>query len=162
MYLPTLLTLTAYASALIAQDTFTTRVGEDLIDFEGFSPTTYIDTLGHLTIGFGHKLSAEFVSHAPVDRDQAVALLWVDIHDAMKGATRVYPEFDTLPEPAREALIHMAFQLGTTGLSRFANLKKAIRLKNWSLAGTECIHSRWASQTPKRARFCAALFGSIK
>ncbi len=138
------------------------RITSQLEQFEGYSPEAYMDTTGHLTIGYGHKLSAEYIAHAPVDREQALAMLRQDIADAHEGAFRVFPGIDHLPEPAQEALIHMAFQLGTTGLSRFSNLKKAISLNNYTLAAVECIHSRWCQLTPKRARFCAALFGSIK
>ncbi len=140
------------------------RIAAQLEQFEGYSPEAYMDTLGHLTIGFGHKLSAEYISHAPVDRDQAREMLSRDILEAESGALRVFPNLFRYPEPAQEALIHMAFQLGTTGLSRFVNLKKALSLNppNYTLAAVECIHSRWCQQTPVRARFCAALFGSIK
>lgn len=138
------------------------RCVSQLAEFEGFSATVYIDTTGHATIGYGHKLSAEYVAHAPIDREAAYRLLWDDVMAARKGATVVFPQFDTLPAPAQEALIHMAFQLGTTGLSRFTNLKKAIRLGNYNLAAVECIHSKWCRTTPVRARFCSTLFGSIK
>jgi hypothetical protein len=52
----------------------------------------------------------------------------------------------------------MAFQLGRTGLSRFVNLKQAVIAQDWKLASIECLASKWAQQTPTRARFCASLF----
>jgi lysozyme len=133
-----------------------------LAEFEGFSATPYVDTRGNLTIGYGHKLDAKYISHAPVDREQAYRMLWSDVEHAESGARRVYPYFNVLPEKAQEALIHMAFQLGTNGLSKFVNLKKTIDNKRWADAGSECLHSHWQKQTPKRAQFCAKLFGSIK
>lgn len=138
------------------------RVTTALERFEGFSAETYKDTQGCRTIGYGHKLSHDIISHAKVTKLQANAILREDIEKAVQGAYKVYPTFRDLPEPAQEALIHMAFQLGTTGLARFTNLKKAIERKQWSAAGAECLHSRWAIQTPIRAQFCAGLFGGIK
>jgi lysozyme len=133
-----------------------------LAEFEGFSPTPYVCPRGFLTIGYGRRLSADYVAHAPVDREQAYRMLWDDVEKAEEGARRIYPDFIELPAPAREALIQMAFQLGTNGLSKFVNLKKAIQHRRWKDAGSECLHSHWAVQTPKRARHCAQLFGSIK
>ena len=133
-----------------------------LAELEGFSATVYTDSRGFPTIGYGHRLSADYVSHAPVDREEAYVMLWADVEKARDGAASVYPDFETLPEKAREALIHMAFQLGARGLAKFVALKKAIQNRQWLKAGVECIHSRWSQQTPKRARFCAALFGAIK
>lgn len=133
-----------------------------LAEFEGFSPVPYLCSRGFLTIGYGRRLGPEYVAHAPVDREQAYKMLWDDIEKAEAGVRHVYPDFDTFPAPAREALIHMAFQLGTTGLSKFVNLKKAIQHKRWKDAGSECLHSHWHTQTPKRAVHCAQLFGGIK
>ncbi len=140
------------------------RIAASLEQFEGFRPEVYMDTTGHPTIGFGHKLDAQYIAHAPIDRDRAREMLHSDVYAAENGARRVFPQLATLAPAAQEALIHMAFQLGTTGLSRFVNLKKALSLNppNYNLAAVECIHSRWCQQTPTRARFCAALFGSIK
>lgn len=133
-----------------------------LAEFEGFSPVPYLCSRGYLTIGYGRRITADYVAHAPVDREQAYKMLWSDVEKAEAGARRVYPDFDTLPPKAREALIHMAFQLGTTGLSKFVNLKKAIQHQKWKDAGSECLHSHWHTQTPKRAVYCAKLFGGIK
>ena len=138
------------------------RIMNQLEQFEGFREAPYLDTQKQWTIGFGHKLSHDYVSHAPVTEQQAREMLRKDVLAAENGARKVYPDFASLPPLAQEALTHMSFQLGTSGLAKFTNLKKAISLKRWPDAGAECLHSRWAVQTPKRANFCASLFGSIK
>lgn len=165
---------TAFAAVMLAADAQTIEAGSfaardiqskcvsQLAEFEGFSPVPYFCTRGYLTIGYGRKLGPEYIAHAPVDREQAYKMLWEDVEKAEEGARRVYPDLDTFPAPAREALIHMAFQLGTTGLSKFVKLKKAIQLKRWKCAGSECLQSHWATQTPTRAVYCAKLFGGIK
>lgn len=139
-----------------------TLIAAQLEQFEGFRESPYLDTQKQWTLGYGHKLSHEYVSHAPITKPQALEMLRKDVLAAENGARKVFPDFASLPPLAQEALTHMAFQLGTSGLAKFINLKKAIRLKRWPDAGAECLHSRWAVQTPVRANFCAALFGKIK
>lgn len=133
-----------------------------LAEHEGFSPVPYLCSRGYLTIGYGRRLGPEYIAHAPIDREQAYKMLWEDAEKAEAGARRVYPDFDVLPAAARQALIEMSFQLGATGLAKFVNLKKAIQHRRWKDAGSECLHSHWHTQTPKRAQHCAALFGGIK
>jgi GH24 family phage-related lysozyme (muramidase) len=89
----------------------------------------------------------------------AEALLKFDVSKARDSARRIYsPIYDTLPPNAQDALIHMAYQLVGTGLSKFKKLKQAIVGSDWSTAGREFLASKWAQQTPTRARFCASLF----
>lgn len=139
-----------------------TLIAAQLEQFEGFREAPYLCTQKQWTIGFGHKLTHDYVSHAPITRQQALEMLRKDVLASEAGAIRVYPDFASLPPLAQEALTHMAFQLGTSGLAKFVNLKKAIARKDWPRAAGECLSSRWAIQTPTRARFCAALFGKIK
>jgi GH24 family phage-related lysozyme (muramidase) len=139
-----------------------TLIAAQLEHFEGFREAPHLCTQKQWTIGFGHKLTHDYVSHAPITKQQALELLRKDVLAAEVGARKVFPDFASLPPLAQEALTHMSFQLGTPGLAKFHNLKKAINHQDWPRAGAECIASRWAIQTPTRARFCAALFGKIK
>lgn len=139
-------------------------IAEKLREFEGYQPTVYTCPMGYPTIGYGHRIQVSQGEAIPgsMSRIEADVLLMQDIQAAEDGARRVYKDFDELPLPAREALVHMAFQLGSRGLSAFTNLKKQIQKRNWAGAGMECMHSRWSAQTPRRALYCAQLFGSIK
>ena len=51
----------------------------------------------------------------------------------------------------------MVFQLGKTGVSKFKNMWKALSEKNYIGASYEMLDSRWAKQTPNRAKAMANL-----
>lgn len=135
-----------------------TRCADVLRHHEGLSLVEYVCPTGHKTIGYGHKLDmGESIPH--ITMAGAEALLKFDVSRARDSARKVYsPIYDTLPPNAQDALIHMAYQLGSTGLGKFKKLKQAIVSSDWSSAGRECLSSKWAQQTPTRARFCASLF----
>ena len=46
----------------------------------------------------------------------------------------------------------MAFQLGTVGLSKFVNFEHALYERDYKRAAEEMLNSRWATQTPNRAK----------
>lgn len=47
--------------------------------------------------------------------------------------------FENLPEPAREALLDMAFQLGAGGLvSKFPHLMAAVKARDWNACAENC------------------------
>jgi len=62
------------------------------------------------------------------------------------------PWLDSLNEPRKAVLIGMAFQMGTAGLLGFKNTLAAIRDQRWANAAALMLRSRWAEQTPARAR----------
>lgn len=134
------------------------RCADVLRHHEGLSLVEYVCPTGHRTIGYGHRLDmGESIPH--ITYEGAQALLKYDISKARDSARKVYsPHYDTLPFYAQDALIYMAYQLGEAGLSRFKKLKQAIVSNDWSTACKECLASKWAQQTPTRARFCASLF----
>ena len=65
-----------------------------------------------------------------------------------------------IDEQAEEILIEMVFQLGKNGVSKFKNMWKALAEKNYIGASYEMLDSRWAKQTPNRAKSMAELMKS--
>jgi lysozyme len=57
-----------------------------------------------------------------------------------------------IDERAEEILIEMVFQLGRTGVKKFKNMWKALAEHNYLGASFEMLDSRWAKQTPNRAK----------
>ena len=49
----------------------------------------------------------------------------------------------------------MVFQLGRTGVSKFNNMWKCLSEQNYIGASFEMLDSRWAKQTPNRAKSMA-------
>lgn len=151
-----LATLTmANASELLDQP----AIVQSLALQEGLSEVPYRDTRGFLTIGYGHRIHESWNPESTIDHGAALAMLKEDIAKAEAGCRRIYGAmFDLHPEPVRHALIHMAFQLGTKGLSEFKHMKTYIDRGDYVKAAAEALHSKWAmEQTPERARFVTEL-----
>ena len=66
-------------------------------------------------------------------------------------------------EKAHEIIIEMVFQLGKTGVSKFRNMWKALEQDppQYSVAASEMLDSRWAKQTPNRAKEMSKIMGGI-
>ena len=58
-------------------------------------------------------------------------------------------------ERAEEIIIEMVFQLGRTGVKKFRNMWKALSEHNYVGASYEMLDSKWAKQTPNRAKAMA-------
>jgi lysozyme len=86
-------------------------------------------------------------------------ILEKDLSQAIIGANDLMAEHDCIDidEKAYEILIEMVFQLGKTGVSKFRNMWKALAEKNYIGASYEMLDSRWAKQTPNRAKAMADL-----
>lgn len=118
---------------------------------EGRVAYAYKDSLGYLTIGVGRlidkakggKLSDEEIDH----------LLANDIRSKMH-AIEGWPAWAAVKDdPARAtALLSMAFQLGVEGLAGFKNSLQLIADRQWQQAAANLMQSKWAKQTPNRAR----------
>ena len=59
-----------------------------------------------------------------------------------------------ISDDAKILIIEMIFQLGKTGVSKFRNMWKALAEDppNYNVASIEMLDSRWAKQTPNRAK----------
>jgi lysozyme len=76
-----------------------------------------------------------------------------DLKNAIEGAERLLKDCHILDSLAREIVIEMVFQLGETGVSKFKNMLKALEEgPDYKTAATEMLDSRWAKQTPNRAK----------
>lgn len=50
----------------------------------------------------------------------------------------VFPDFDTLPQAAQEAIFDMEFNMGPTTLNKFTHFKKAVNARDWDGAANSC------------------------
>jgi lysozyme len=124
---------------------------DQLIAEEGYRNSAYLDTLGIPTIGVGHTGPEVHLGLTWTD-EQVNATLDADI--AKKTAEVVYalPWFGKLNEPRQAVLLQMAFQMGTHGLLGFPRTLAAVHDGNWDEAANGMLMSKWAEQTPARAR----------
>ena len=71
---------------------------------------------------------------------EAITALQDEDVEAFQEALRsLLPEFDQFPEPAQEALLDMAFQLGAKGLiDKFPHLIVAVQAHDWQTCAAQC------------------------
>jgi lysozyme len=118
---------------------------------EGVKPCVYRDHLGFLTIGVGRLVDGS-KKGAGLRPDEIAYLLNNDIDDRIDALTRALPWFQDLDDARRGVLLNMAFQLGTDGLLGFKNTLALVRDGKYAEAADAMLVSRWAEQTPARAK----------
>ena len=75
-----------------------------------------------------------------------------DIQGAIEGCKRLDSNWEDLPQEAQHVLVNMCFQLGQNGLSKFKKTNIAVEDKDYRSWAVNMIDSKWALQTPERAR----------
>jgi lysozyme len=119
-------------------------VKEQLKKHEGFRPLPYEDTRGYLTIGYGTKL--------PITEEEAEMLLMKRLKDKAVLLAKKEPIFLTLPTSVKNAILNMAYQMGISGVLKFKKMWAALKEGDYEKAAEEMLDSRWAKQTPNRAK----------
>ena len=123
---------------------------------EGVRLTAYRDTVGVLTIGYGHTKDVREGQTCTLP--QADAWLESDVDVAHGELVANLPWVEALPQAAYEGLVEAAFQLGVPRLLRFRRMLEAVRNRKWALACVEAYDSRWSKQTPNRVLHLARCF----
>lgn len=118
---------------------------------EGRRYVAYLDTLGVPTIGIGHT-----------GPDVHMGLIWTsqevdtafakDVSHAIAGVEARLPWTADLDDARIGALVNMCFQLGIGGLLKFSGTLAAIKAGEWQQAHDHALASKWAQQTPARAK----------
>lgn len=129
---------------------------------EGFRNEAYKDHLGKWTIGIGHLLEGKGYSE-----EQMASMYWTDaevthnfekdIQAVLRGLDRNIPWWADLSEVRQAVLISMGFQMGVEGLLAFKRTLAAIKDGRYSDAASYMLESKWAKQTPNRAKRTAKM-----
>ena len=103
-----------------------------------------------------------------ITQEEADELFDIDINRAAAGADELIMknigDHDDLPKIIQEVLVEMVFQLGKTGVSKFRNMWAALKEKtppDYKTAAAEMLDSRWAKQTPNRAKRMSDIMASL-
>ena len=139
------------------------RLMESVKQHEGYRNKVYLDTLGKRTVGVGHLCTEDWwEDDKEYDEEFLMKILEEDLQEAIEGASTLMLQHDCsdIDEKAHEILIEMVFQLGMTGVSKFKNMWKALSEHNYTGASYEMLDSKWAKQTPNRAKSMAELMKS--
>ena len=123
-----------------------------LIEHEGYRPSPYTDTVGALTIGIGHNLTAKGLTAAQIER-----LFSDDIDDTCAEIARHAPWFDALSDARQLVIVDMCFNLGWPRLARFTRMLAAIEVGDYDAAADQMLDSKWAHQVGRRARTLARM-----
>jgi len=121
------------------------RIIGKLKKYEGFRSKMYKCTEGFWTIGYGFNLEAG------MNEEEASLLLRYRVSQlqAQLGG-RVW--FARLDHVRQEVIVQMAYQLGVGGVDTFRRMIGAISQGDYEKASAEMLDSRWAAQTPSRAK----------
>lgn len=125
----------------------------ELIRDEGICLNAYKDTRGFWTIGVGHLLGKD-KRMSTITPNEAVALLQIDIQNALAIVRSCIPRFIELDDVRQRALINMAFNRGNnmkTSSTITPAINKAIDTGDWSHIEAAGMNSQWAEQVGNRA-----------
>ena len=131
------------------------RLLKSVKEHEGYRNKVYLDSLGKRTVGVGHLcVEDHWEDNKEYYEKYLMKVLKDDLKNAIQGAERLCSDCPDLDDLAKETIIEMVFQLGETGVSKFRNMWKALKQTppQYGVAATEMLDSRWAKQTPGRAK----------
>jgi lysozyme len=117
---------------------------------EGEVLHAYQDHLGFWTIGVGRLIDQR--RGGGITAEEAAYLLNNDAQKVDQALRAALPWFSGLDEVRQCALINMGFQLGVAGLLEFKRTLGAVRDQKYAEAETYALQSKWAQQTPARAK----------
>ena len=120
---------------------------------EGVREDVYEDSLGKLTVGVGHLMSADEAAQWPlgatVTNEQVEAWLEEDAQTAWKAAC---DQSEWLKVDLKDALCYVNFQLGTHWYMQHKKTWAYLEAGEWENAAIEAADSRWFVQTPVRVQ----------
>lgn len=127
----------------------------DLRSDEGFKPFPYQDTRNLPTIGYGFLLDPERSEGLP----RPVAEFWLRyvVNASLAEFRNRWAPFDSQPPDVQRALGNMIHQMGVNGVLGFKDMLDALEAGDRTQAALEAMSSKWATQTPNRARRVASL-----
>ena len=114
---------------------------------EGLKLKPYLCLAGKISIGYGRNLDDVGVSVI-----ESEFLLNNDVDNAFDSLDFLFPNWDDLPERVKVVLALMSFQLGRAGLIGFKKTLEFVRAFDFENAAKEMLDSKWAKQTPERAK----------
>lgn len=119
---------------------------EQLKRHEGLKLKPYKCTEGKLTIGYGRNLEDRGITKSEAEEMLLTDMCEVEEHLFNEGL------LSDLNDARKAVLINMGFQLGIQGLFGFKRMIAAVDSKQFELAAKEMLDSKWAKQTPNRAK----------
>ena len=120
-----------------------------LIQHEGLRLKPYVDSLGHPTIGVGHKIKS--ITYA-----KAMDLLQDDINIAINGAMK-FRWFDSLSTIRKDVIVSMIFNMGLRRFKTFKRMIAGLSQGDFITASNELLDSLYHVQVGYRAEELAEM-----
>ena len=120
---------------------------DNIKESEGFRSTVYKCTAGHDTIGYGFA-----IKDLHLTKDDCDMILERKIAELKIRVNNKFPFLADLPEEVQDVVIECCYQLGVSGFSNFKKTIEYLMQKDFENAAIEMLDSRWAKQTPNRAK----------
>jgi lysozyme len=122
---------------------------------EGLDLHTYIDTNGHVTVGWGRNLENG------IRLDEAELMFQNDLKQTFDELEQC-DWYLMQPQGVKNALINMNFNLGITKMNGFKKMIAALKTMDYTVAASEALNSSWAKQVHERATDIAVMIRAGK
>ena len=116
-------------------------------EHEGFRSKVYQCTEGYDTIGYGFA-----IKDLELDEDIAEEILLRKVMNLISRVRKRFDWLDSVPPAVQGVLVEMSYQMGLSGVCKFKKALHAMQMCQWELGAKELLDSRWAKQTPNRAK----------
>lgn len=117
---------------------------------EGEVLHAYADHLGYQTIGVGRLIDKR--RGGGISADESALMLFNDVVRVERELDKRIPWWRFMSPPRQAALLNMGFQLGVSGLLGFRVSLGLIEAGEYEAAAAQMLRSKWATQTPARAK----------
>jgi lysozyme len=112
---------------------------------EGLKLDVYRDSLGNLTVGYGHLVRCG----SKITQAAADSLFEADFKKAVTGYGTLGLKLDPV---RRAAIIDMIFNMGIGNVQQFKRMITHLKDRSWVQAAYELMESEYAKQVPARAK----------
>ena len=114
---------------------------------EGYVGIVYKDSLGIDTIGYGFA-----IKDLELDKDICDIILERKLHALTDRINNKFHWYMYMPPEIQHIVVELCYQMGVYGFSCFKKTIAYLQDKKFKEASVEMLDSRWADQTPNRAK----------
>ena len=114
---------------------------------EGYRSRVYDDSLGIPTIGYGFA-----IKDLELDQDICDIILERKLSALIARIEKKFQWYKYMPPEIKDIVVEMCYQMGLYGFSCFKKTIAYLQDKKFEKASVEMLDSRWAEQTPSRAK----------
>ena len=114
---------------------------------EGFRDRVYKCTEGVDTIGYGFA-----IKDLVMDEDIAEMILRRKLDALIDRVKKRFPFVEEMPQAGQDVIYEMCYQLGVSGVSKFKKTLAYLENREYRMAASEMLDSKWHRQTPNRSQ----------